>query len=192
MRKGFLFFLFLIIIMGYIASVAFSKNTDEGLSYTNFSKKELLKDLAFSENQIFNKTYTSNSIEERLERLEIAVFGAIQSGEEEFRIRKLKKSVTNVSLGGNGLNSLSKIFNLAGNNSGISSWAIGNMHDSYSNSCVPRYQNFSHRLPRRKHYSHRLPPPPPYFNENYNNNPITNGNFSKNYSIGTSVKILDD
>ena len=193
MRKIFCVFLFSIIICAYIAAVALGQSNDVKLNHTNFSKKELLQDLAFSERQTFNKTYSSDSLTERLERLELEVLGAIQGGEEYFRIKNLKKSVTNVASGGNGLNYLSKTFNLAGNDSGNNSWVIGNMHNPYYNSYTPKGN--SHRLPMpQKNFSHRLPPPniPPHFHENYNNNPITNGNFSKNYSIGTSIKILDD
>ena len=133
---------------------------------------------------------------ERLEKLEIEVFGALQDGDENFRIKKLKKAVTNVAAGGNGLNNTSKITNLAGNIVGTGSWAIGNMHN-FSPYTGNYYQkNNSYRQippPPPFRNSYRLPPPPePYSNNYYNPNPFTNGDFSKNYSIGTNIKILDD
>lgn len=190
MKRNF-FILVLVLLLGvFDFSIAFGKDYDDGLCYTNFSKKELMRDLAFSENQIFGKVYSSDSITERLERLEIGVFGAIQDGREDFRIKRLKKSVTNVASGGNGLNSVSKILNLGGNAMGSSSWVIGNMHNSYPYSNT--YYRNRYPAPYHRGYSHRLPPPPPPHSYNYNNNPIINGDFMKNYSIGTGIKILDD
>ena len=185
MKKGFFIFLLIIFLCGYVVATAFSKEVEDGFCYTNFSKKELLKDLAFAEKQIFEKTYTSDTMTERLERLEIAVFGALQDGREDFRIKKLKKSVTDISSGGYGLNNTSKILSLAGNALGTASWAIGDMHNfsPYTNN---RYFRNGFRPPYGG--SHRLPPPPP---QNYNPPPMST-NFMKNYSMGTSIKILDD
>lgn len=197
MEKGFLIFLLSLIIGGYVVSCAFGKSIDDEVYSSVFSKKELLKDLSFAERQIYDATFEKKGMTQRLEQLEIDVFGALQDGDEDIRIKKLKKAVTNVASGGNGLNSTSKIINLAGNAMGNSSWAIGNMHN-FSPYTSNSYQNnpYSHRIPTSRYrnaYRLPLPPPPqPYYNGYYNHNPLTNGNFSKNYSIGTGVKILDD
>ena len=194
MNREFLIFLLLLILGGYIASCAFGKSKDDSLYYTNFSKKELLNDLAFAENEVFSRTYTSNNLPERLERLELAVFGAIQEGAEDFRIKRIRKSVTNVASGGNGLQYTLKGLNLGGNTSGSANWVIGNMHNfsPYNSNLYARPNNFSHRLPSSScKYSHRLPPPPPQ-NYSYNSNSAGNVDFLKNYSIGTSVRILED
>ncbi|MCR4880561.1 MAG: hypothetical protein K6A44_01230 [bacterium] len=191
MKRRFLILLLLLILGGYIASAGWCKELDGGFCYSNFSKKELLKDLVFAERQVFDNTYTSDNITERLERLEIEVFGAIQDGREDFRIKRLKKSVTNVASGGNGLSNALKTLNLGGNSVGMTSWVIGNMHNfyPYTNSY---YSGRNSYRSQSRGYSHRLPPPPMYPNHSYNNNPITNGDFTKNYSIGTGIKILDD
>ena len=186
MQRGFLIFILALFLGCYIAAVAFSKTSDDEICYINFSKKELLNDLSFSEKQIFNNTYKSDDITSRLERLEIAVFGAIQSGEEDFRIKKIRKSVTNISSGGNGLNNLMRTMNLGGEGWGTNNLWVGNMH-----TFTPNYYNNSRRLhPPRGIHSHRIPPPPNAYS--YNSNPITTGDFMRNYTIGTSVKILDD
>ena len=186
MKRGFLIFILSLIIGGYIISCAFAESFDDGFCYTNFSKKELLKDLCFCEKQVFKKIYNSDTMLERLERLEIEVYGALQDGNEDYRIKKLRKSVTNIASGGNGLNYASRAFNLAGNALGMTNWAIGNMHSYYPNIGT---NNFSNRyIPHKRAFSHRLPPPP----NMHNYNPYTNVDFSKNYSLGTSVKILDD
>ena len=193
MKRGFLIFLLTLLLGGYIVAGALSKEVDDGFCYTNFNKKELLKDLSYAEKQVFESTYTSDTITERLERLELEVFGAIQEGQEDWRIKKIKKSVTNVSSGGYGLNKSGKVFNLGENVLGTTNWAIGNMHNfyPYTNSYYLGRNNTSHRIqtPYSRH-SHRLPPPPPP--PNYNSSPISSGNFMKNYSIGTGIKILDD
>ena len=197
MKRGFFIFLLLLFLGGYVVSCAFGKDIDDEIYGSVFTKKELLKDLSFSERQIFDATFDKKDMTERLERLEIEVFGALQDGDEDMRIKKLKQAVTNVASGGNGLNNPSRITNLAGNGMGTGSWVIGNMHNfsPYLGQYTPRS-----RFPQRREYSpyrnaYRLPPPSPpqpYYNNSYNPDPYKYGNFSKNYSIGTSVKILDD
>ena len=187
MKRGFLIFILTLFLGCYIAAVAFGKSDNCENYYTTFTKKELLNDLSYSEKQVFDNTYKSDGITERLERLEVAVFGAIQSGREDFRIKKLRKSVTNISSGGNGLNSIMRSINLAGDTFGASNWSVGNMHTfSHNNS----YNNSRKLSPPRGMYSHRIPPPPNI--RQYNPNTITTGDYARDYTIGTSVKILDD
>ena len=199
MQRGFLIFLLSLIIGGYVVSCAFGKSIDDEIYNSTFTKKELLKDLSFAERQIFDATFEKKDMTERLEHLEIEVFGALQDGDEKIRIKKLKQAVTNVASGGMGLNNLSKIINLAGNSMGNSSWAIGNMHNfsPYSADSYRGHNYYSRMMPpplRAGRYKNGYypPPPPPNYSYTPTHNPITNGNFSKNYSIGTNVKILDD
>ena len=188
MKREFLIFVLSLFLGCYIAAVAFGKSDTGENFYTNFTKKELLNDLTCTEKQVFNNTHKSDNITERLERLEVAVFGAIQPGSEDFRIKRLRKSVTNISSGGNGLNRIINSINLAGDKLGSDNLSMGNMHTFSHNN----YYNNSRRLPPpRGMYSHRMPPPPKYTNE-YNHNPVTTGNYTRDYSIGTSVKILED
>ena len=140
-----------------------------------------------------NKTYKKDDTLTRLERLEIAVYGALQTGEAEKRIMYLKRAVTSASKGGNGLNNTSKLTNLMGTTIGNYNWSIGNgnTYNHRYNHCghIPNFS--SHRLPPtyyRKH-SHRIYPP---HHSNHTGNPYENGNFVKNYSFGTGIKILDD
>ncbi len=167
--------------------------------YGNYSMNNIADDLLFAEKQLFNKTYRRNSTLERLERLELAVFGAIQAGSEINRIYNIRKAVTNVASGGNGLQYFTdKMTNLSGNSGFGGNLNIGGngLYGFNSHNC--RHHNwhnphhhrphYGHRVPPRHHHSHRLPPPC----HHSNGNPIVNGDFMKNYSLGTSVKILDD
>ena len=208
MKKVFTLILILFFAMPANADI-FSLNHNNENFYSNKFSKNLLDDLVFAEKQIFNKTYRNDDTIERLERLELALYGAIQSGAEAKRIKNIRKAVTNVASGGNGLQYVTKGFNLGGSSTGGGTWSFGtynpygyrnylgysNYNNCRYNNWSKRYSNFnryhrhSHRLPPpacRGCRSHRLPPP------SYYNNPIVNGDFMKDYSIGTSVKILDD
>ena len=175
------------------------ENHNLGYSYQN--EQNLLDMLLFAEKQIFKKNYKKDSLIKRLERLELAVYGAIQDGIEAIRIQNIKRAVTNVASGGNGLQYITKSMDLSRNSSngnfwsfGNSAWGLGDCNCRNSIGSHPRYYYgyHSNRLPHRgHHHSHRVPPPkPPCYHQN--NNPIVNGDFSRNYSMGTSVKILDD
>lgn len=160
----------------------------------------LLNDLIFAERQIFDRIYRNDNIAQRLERLELAVYGAIQSGEETSRIRQLRKALTNVASGGNGLQYVTKNFDFADSARNTKNWILGGYNcatPSYINTNKnytfnPYRSTRSHRMPPPdcRCYSHRMPPPPPCRHEQ--NNPITNGDYIQNYSLRTGVKILND
>lgn len=199
--KRIFFLVVFFVYTGIAQAEIYSLNNNHKQIYE--TQETLLEMLQFAENQLFDKTYKKNSITQRLERLELALYGAIQDGIEAQRIYNLKKSLTNVASGGYGLQYNMPNFNLSQNQSGGSFWSFGNSTFGYNNpynNC--RYNNFwspyKHKSHYHKHHSHRLPPPhlrgshrvgSPYY---HNNNPIVNGDFSKNYSMGTSVRILND
>lgn len=166
-------------------------------SFSNNSynlNKNLLENITFAEKQIFDKTYKKEEISNRLERLEIALFGALQNGSDVLRTLKIKKAVTNIASGGNGLQYITQNqLNSLGNNSANSGfWSFRtpyttpnynrnlhnrNYHRPNTNCC------HSHRFHPPKHKTHRY---------DHNNTPIINGSFSHNYSLGTGIKILND
>ena len=143
--------------------------------------KEVLKYLSFAENQIFNKIYSKDNLEDRLERLELQVYGAIQGGKLLTRINNLKNDITNVSQGGRGLQYAYKLFDLAGNGT------ISDNNYNFNNNTYNK--SYSCRLPALKQYrSSRIE----YNNYgSYNNfNPYIN--HPTDFSIGTGIKILND
>lgn len=199
MKRILLLLLFCICSNSVHAEIYPLENHNRAYYYQN--ENTLADMLLFAEKQIFKKTYKKDTLIERLERLELAVYGAIQDGIEATRIQNIKRAVTNVASGGNGLQYVTKSMDLSKNSNsgnfwsfGNSSWGLGNCGCRNSLGSYPRYYYgyHSNRFPHRgHHHSHRLPPPKHPCNH-YNNNPIVNGDFMKNYSMGTSVKILDD
>lgn len=190
--------LFLLVLLLFITPAIASDFTLENnhKMYNNY-EKFLLNDLTFAEKQIFKKTYKRDKLIERLERLELAIFGAIQSGDEISRIKTLRKSVTNVANGGNGLQyTVGNMMGLAG--SSLNNFSYGLTNPSYYTNRNYYRRNYSHRPNYRRPLhcsSHRLPPPPRYSARIYPNNQnpyYVNGDFAQNYSLGTSVKILND
>ena len=152
--------------------------------------KGYLQSLAFSENQIFKEIYSHDTPENRIERLEVSVYGAIQSGNIKKRIKEMKKAVTNISAGGYGLHYANKLFDLAGSNSSNGYWSIGNIPKTFSD-YKPHFH--SNRIYHPNCCSHRIPPRHHYNPNRYQkNSPIINGNQYSNYSMGTGVYILDD
>jgi len=181
------------------------KNYDSGNYYQH--EKSLLEMLIYCEKQVFDKNYKKDSMAKRLERLELAVYGALQDGSEAQRIQNIQKAVTNVAAGGHGLQYVTKSRDLSKNASTGNFWSFGNAALDYTNHLhnhytrISRHKNHFHsHNSYHKHHSHRLPPPchhyshrmPPPCKHNYNHNPIINGDFMKNYSLGTSVRILND
>ena len=168
-----------------------------------YADESILNNLNFAEKQVFNKIYKKQSVTERLERLELAVLGAIQSGNEYLRVQNIAKAVTNVASGGNGLQ-----YHLNDNFNRYSSigenWSFGGVVNSFGNALGlddyryspcgrthfhrphSRFSHYNHLRPKCHCHSHRLP------HSRYNNSPVVNGDYLKNYSLGTSVKILDD
>ncbi len=190
MIRIFLVFIFLLCTLPANADIFTLRN--------DTASANILNDLTFAERQIFDRTYRNDDISQRLERLELAVYGAIQDGAQAARIRQIRKALTNVASGGNGLQYVTKSLNLANSSSGSRNWSFGgynygtpfyaNTNRGYDlNRCAHAH---SHRLPPPCHrcHSHRLPPPQHY----RQNNPIINGDYTKNYSLGTSVRILND
>ena len=149
-------------------------------SYT----KDTLNNLSFAENQVFHKIYSKDTVEDRIERLELQVYGAIQDGKILARINNLKNSVTNVSQGGKGLQYAVKLFDLAGNSMASESFKFDN------NTCSNNYNNaYSFRLPSQKQYrSSRVE----YNNYGNYDSFSPYNNFAPNFSIGTGVKIIKD
>ena len=190
MVRIFLVFLFLLLTFPASADIFALRNDNVAA--------DILNDLIFSERQLFNRTYRSEDISQRLERLELAVYGAIQDGPEANRIRQIRKALTNVVAGGNGLQYVTKGLGLTGLSSSSKNWSFGgyNYGTPYHTNAYRRHDfnrcahAHSHRLPPPcpNCHSHRLPPPKPYGQ----NNPIINGDYTKNYSLGTSVRILND
>lgn len=177
----------------YVVTPAYSKmNSDNYYNYetaqNEFLDNGYIQSLAFSENQIFKQIYTKDTPENRLERLELAVYGAIQNGNIKKRIKEIKKSVTNITDGGYGLQYANKLFDLAGNSTNNSYWSIGNIPKTFSE-YRPHYN--SNRIYHPNCCSHRIPPRH-YQNKNRNNTAIINGNTYSNYSMRTGIHILND
>ncbi len=201
MKKVVLLLFVLFFISPANADIYSATTTNKYLTYCDKNEnKKLSEELEFAENQMFSKTYSKDTVSDRLERLETAVYGAIQDGDNYKRIKKIKKAVTNVASGGNGLNYETKTFNqspsimtIAGCSSGYGNWYVGSdaSRVGYNHDNPNGYHHFSHRLPKRNFSSHRLPLP--YRGSySYSHNPIGNSSVYKNYSIGTGVKILND
>jgi len=195
------FFLFLVFCCVNSAQAEMFTLDNHNNGYYFQTDETLIEMLKFSEKQVFNKVYKKDNINERLERLELAIYGAIQTGSEAMRIQNVKNSVTNVASGGKGLQYFAKSMDLSRNSDGGSYWSFGNSGFGYSNNYSNcrhgncwGYKNsynrhHSHRPTRHPHHSHRVHPPCAH---RYNNNPIVNGDFLKDYSLGTSVRILND
>jgi len=148
--------------------------------YSPVFTSELLNNLSFAEKQIFSKVYSKDSVEDRIERLELKVYGAIQDGKITTRINNIKNDVTNVSQGGKGLQYVTKLFDLAGN-------TITSDNSNFSNNMYNDYSN---------QYSHRLPPVKRYRSSRIDidsyNNYLPYKNDLPGFTIGTGVKILKD
>jgi len=189
MRKILILFCTLVMIFTNSTTVfPKTKNTKFLNNYNKTINKNLATDLAFSEMQIFHKIYSQEALEERISRLEIEIYGAIQDGNNENRIKALKKAVTNISSGGNGLQyNTSSLFGLNTRTFTNDSWNINNnYYKSFSPHNVIHHKNFHTRhIPPKPHHSHRIDYPDC-------NTIRPNGNYSQNYSLGTSIKILDD
>lgn len=189
-------------IMFCAISTSYANDFSLENNYKNYNKtyeKTILENLLFSEKQLFKQTYKRDNLETRVERLELALFGAIQDGDEFVRVQNIKKSVTNVASNGYGLHyNFNKMMGLAG--SSISNFSYGLKYPSYNNYYTrrnhPRYKHY-HKAHHHPHCcsSHRIPPHTRYSSSiyPYGQQPsYTNGNFAQNYSLGTSVKILND
>ena len=75
-----------------------SQRTDNIISNFNQINKQpniSINDLSKLEAKVFNQTYVKNSLEQRLERLEQELLGAVQSGDVEARYNLLKSASRN-------------------------------------------------------------------------------------------------
>ena len=188
MRKIFLLLCLSFLLTPAYGEIYSSYSCNEQLEEREISDKSFLQSLAFAENQIFKRVYSNDFPQNRIERLEIAVFGAIQNGNIKARIKEMKKAVTNISDGGYGLHYANKLFDLAGTGVNNGYWSIGNIPKTFSD-YKPHYH--SNRIYHPNCYSHRMPPH--FHHNNPKNAPqIINGNKYNNYAMKTGVYILDD
>jgi len=188
MKKIILLFCFICIITPVYSQTNINNYYNSETKQSEFLDKAFIQSLAFSENQIFQQIYSKDTPENRIERLELAVYGAIQNGNIKSRIKKIKKSVTNITDGGYGLQYANKLFDLAGNSSNNGYWSIRNIPKTLSE-YHPNYH--SNRIYHPNCCSHRIPPHH-YHNRNRNADTIINGNNYSNYSMRTGIHILND
>ena len=188
MRKIFLLLCLSFWLNPAYCEISPSYSFNDQLEEREFLDKSLLQSLAFAENQIFKRVYQNDFPQNRIERLESTVFGAIQNGDIKDRIKEMKKAVTNISDGGYGLNSANKLFDLAGSSTTNGYWSIGNIPKTFSD-YKPHYH--SNRIYHPNCSSHRIPSH--FYNpQPKNDNQIINGNKYNNYAMKTGVYILDD
>lgn len=167
--------------------------------------------LDFAESQIFRTTYPQNDPSQRLERLEIQIFGAIQSGDILSRIENIKRSTTNVASGGYGLQ-YARPYNNYNNYSNVP--IVGtqsnkkSLFQSLAPVVIPFLGNYTNTAPSSYSYGPYDQTYSSYNNynphNNYmqfggmgsnNSNSIQNGSrndFGNDYGMGGSIRILED
>ena len=120
-----------------------------------------LRELNFAEKQIFQENRINEPVLSKLEKLEIALFGAIQVGETAYRIGNVYKSCRDIYGRGYGEYYFSNGRNFYRDR------RLRNYHSPYK----PVYRNIYH----------------PY----YYDNTIPIQTLPQNYSLGTTIRILD-
>ena len=129
-------------------------------NYNNYQNENLIEELNFAENQILQRNEKNESLLEKLEKLEMLLFGTIQSGDLGYRIGNIYANSKGYYYDSYRLNRQN---------------GVGKMYSKPYGYYHPKYRYHPHNSA----YS-------PYY---YNNLPRQT--LPKNYSVGTTVRILD-
>ena len=121
-------------------------------NYENYQNNDLIEELNFAENQIFQKNEKNEPFLTKLERLEMFLFGAIQSGDLGYRIGNVHRN--------------SYYYHNPFNTRNFHPYSYEYHKPNYR---YPRYRNVNH----------------PYYEY------IPQQILPKNYSLGTTVRIID-
>ncbi|MDD3594425.1 MAG: hypothetical protein PHX18_07350 [Candidatus Gastranaerophilales bacterium] len=164
--------------------------------------------LDFAESQIFSRTYPQNDPSERLERLEIQVFGAVQPGNILSRIENIKRATTNVASGGYGLQYVKPYNNYTTAPIVDNQPKKKSLFQSLAPVIIPFLGNYTNTAPNSYSYGPYDQTYSSYNNYNPNNNYMQFGgmgsnsynssrngarnDFGNNYGIGGGVRILED
>lgn len=100
MKKILLFFIFLSLSVQYAEAkkkYVTSYTPNYPAQYCGFENQN--RDIARLEKKIFNRTYENDTIEQRISRLERHMFGALQSGDLQNRLAKVRKAGSNMKKG---------------------------------------------------------------------------------------------
>jgi hypothetical protein len=130
--------------------------------------------LSRMESKIFNQTYTNNSAQNRVERLEQQLFGTVQSGDLEARYRALQVATANINKMNQSQRGLRGFTNSLGN----SFWGGGSM--TGFTPPLDDFSDFGNDMNNTTTYNNN-------FNSNYGTNYGTNSYNNQNNAYGNNT-----